>query len=383
MAHLLIEEYPLVIIPSLAKKIGLNQAIFLQQVHYWLEQKRNIQDGKSWVYNSFEEWQKQFPFWSVRTLKRIVAELETEGLILSTTTYNRQNLNRKKWYTIDYDKFNALMETEIKNSVISSSAKKNNTKSSVDNFAKEKEEVEIKSMSKIGENIERNLSTKSQTASSCANFTADCHDPLCQDSLSDSYNLTLPIVTDCHSTACQNGSFDSDKIANVSIITENTTEIITDNTTKTSSSENPPPTPKNETGEKENEGDVDRVDNKKSDIVCNRLYELFEKLHHKPSETEKRRLYLIFEAQGEKATEYAILCSEGKKVPMGYIIAVLKDKSIFSVMTRGENKNESVQSKTGESRFSNNYTRPKKQSYGTNTLPKSEAESKFNFTVPW
>ena len=40
MSKLLINEQPLQVLPSLAEAIGLNQAIALQQVHYWLENAR-------------------------------------------------------------------------------------------------------------------------------------------------------------------------------------------------------------------------------------------------------------------------------------------------------------------------------------------------------
>ena len=35
MSKLLINEHPLQVLPSLATKIGLNEAIVLQQIHYW------------------------------------------------------------------------------------------------------------------------------------------------------------------------------------------------------------------------------------------------------------------------------------------------------------------------------------------------------------
>lgn len=40
-AQLLINEPPLQVLPTLAKTIGLNEAIVLQQVHYWLNPKFN------------------------------------------------------------------------------------------------------------------------------------------------------------------------------------------------------------------------------------------------------------------------------------------------------------------------------------------------------
>ncbi len=46
-SSLLIEESPLQVLPSLAKAIGLNEAIFAQQLHYWLRGKSGKEhDGK-------------------------------------------------------------------------------------------------------------------------------------------------------------------------------------------------------------------------------------------------------------------------------------------------------------------------------------------------
>ena len=36
MSRLLINEPPLIVLPSLAKEIGLNEAIIVQQIQYWL-----------------------------------------------------------------------------------------------------------------------------------------------------------------------------------------------------------------------------------------------------------------------------------------------------------------------------------------------------------
>ena len=39
MSKLLIADVPLVVLPKLAEEIGLNEAIFLQQLHYRLERE--------------------------------------------------------------------------------------------------------------------------------------------------------------------------------------------------------------------------------------------------------------------------------------------------------------------------------------------------------
>lgn len=42
MSKLLIDDYPIQVLPKLAKVIGLNEAIILQQLHYWLNSKMTI-----------------------------------------------------------------------------------------------------------------------------------------------------------------------------------------------------------------------------------------------------------------------------------------------------------------------------------------------------
>ena len=111
---LLINEHPLMVLPSLATAVGLNQAIVLQQVHYWLDLNRKVgkdshyRDDCWWTYNTFESWQEfNFPFWSVRTLKRIFKSLEDEGLLIARK-FNQDDWNHTKWYTIDYEALNNL-----------------------------------------------------------------------------------------------------------------------------------------------------------------------------------------------------------------------------------------------------------------------------------
>ena len=103
MSRLLIHESPLQVLPSLAVKIGLNEAIILQQLHYWLhpDHNKNIHEGLHWVYNSYEQWQKQFAFWSKETIKRAIHSLEKMNLILSRK-FNEDKFDHRKWYSINY-----------------------------------------------------------------------------------------------------------------------------------------------------------------------------------------------------------------------------------------------------------------------------------------
>lgn len=115
--------------PVLAEKIGLNEAIVVQQVHYWIEMYRHSEeenirikhfhDGKWWIYNTYDKWQEQFPFWSVITIKRIFANLKKMGLI-QAGEYNRTKYDRTKWYTIDYEVLESLVNTDSINLIQSS-----------------------------------------------------------------------------------------------------------------------------------------------------------------------------------------------------------------------------------------------------------------------
>ena len=108
---LLISEPPLQVLPSLAVKIGLNEAIILQQVHYWLLKSNNIRDGYKWVYNSYSEWNKQFPFFSRNTMIRAFNSLEKQGLLI-TANYNKAGFDKTKWYRIDYEKLVGKRSTQ-------------------------------------------------------------------------------------------------------------------------------------------------------------------------------------------------------------------------------------------------------------------------------
>lgn len=76
MTNLLINEPPLQVLPSLALEIGLNEAIVLQQVHYWLHISRHKYKGKKWFYKTYDEWLDEFPFWSKNTVVRAINSLE-------------------------------------------------------------------------------------------------------------------------------------------------------------------------------------------------------------------------------------------------------------------------------------------------------------------
>ncbi len=110
MSKLLIDDYPIQVLPKLAKEIGLNEAIVLQQIHYWLNKRTHLKDGKYWTYGSIVTWQRdQFFFWSVVTVKRIFASLEKQNLLI-VGNYNKAGFDKTKWYSVNYEELERVTQ---------------------------------------------------------------------------------------------------------------------------------------------------------------------------------------------------------------------------------------------------------------------------------
>ena len=114
MNDLLLDDYPLIILPSLAEKVGLNESIILQQLHYWLQKSNNERDGFKWVYNTYDDWAAQFPFWSVSTIRRTVTKLENANLII-IGNYNKLKIDNTKWYRLNYPLLQGMSRPPVQN----------------------------------------------------------------------------------------------------------------------------------------------------------------------------------------------------------------------------------------------------------------------------
>ena len=119
MSNIFFNIEPKVINTELACLIGLNEAIVLQQLHYWLEKNKatatNFHDGRYWTYGTVQEYRdRDFRFWSFNTVKRTIAKLTALGFILAGN-YNKIKLDQTKWYSIDYS---ALDEWISKNASV-------------------------------------------------------------------------------------------------------------------------------------------------------------------------------------------------------------------------------------------------------------------------
>ncbi|HEM5311138.1 TPA: conjugal transfer protein [Streptococcus suis] len=127
MNALLFDERPIVANPVLAREIGLNEAIVLQQINFWLEVNKqngkNFHDGRYWTYNSIRAWhESDFSYLSYETVKRTFSKLEKAGFLL-TANYNKDPRDKTKWYSLDFERIFELQEmVKIKRNQIAEKA---------------------------------------------------------------------------------------------------------------------------------------------------------------------------------------------------------------------------------------------------------------------
>lgn len=98
-----------------AGTLGLNEAIIINQISYWNEINKktnnNFKDGYYWTYNTYEKWAKNdFPYWSADTIRKSITALEDMGIIISTDKYNSYKIDNTKWYRVDYDKLQKIID---------------------------------------------------------------------------------------------------------------------------------------------------------------------------------------------------------------------------------------------------------------------------------
>jgi len=109
-SRLLVGGRRLLLLPRLVGIVGLNEAIVLQQIRYYLEDERQprVAKGCRWVRAPLSRWQERdFPFWTTRTIERTFASLITSGLIVSRQLDIRSG-DATNSYTIAWTRLAAL-----------------------------------------------------------------------------------------------------------------------------------------------------------------------------------------------------------------------------------------------------------------------------------
>ena len=69
--------------------------------------------GRRFVYNTLTQWQTDyFQDWSRDKIGRVFRRLEELGLIETTSSFNSENTNNRKWYTINYNRLSSGKQTD-------------------------------------------------------------------------------------------------------------------------------------------------------------------------------------------------------------------------------------------------------------------------------
>ena len=94
-----------------AVKYGINSAIILYNLRYWLDKNRanetNIYEGQVWTYNSIEAFSKLLPFLTSNQIEYALNKLRKEGLLL-TGNFNKNPYDRTVWYSINEPQYRTI-----------------------------------------------------------------------------------------------------------------------------------------------------------------------------------------------------------------------------------------------------------------------------------
>ncbi|MER2155804.1 MAG: conserved phage C-terminal domain-containing protein [Solibacillus sp.] len=110
---LLVDGRQLFLSQDLAVRIGIEEALFLQQLYYRLETRGVEKEGHIWYRQTYQGWAKQCPQWNIRKIKRLVMKLERYQIIISSNKFNSFKTDRSKWYRIDYGKIDQIVQSEV------------------------------------------------------------------------------------------------------------------------------------------------------------------------------------------------------------------------------------------------------------------------------
>ena len=117
---------------NVACKIGLEKAILIQHIGYWLiKNKANhtcYKDGSYWTYTSSEALAEIFPYLNSRSIRRYMTELERDGY-LKSAQFKKQNFWHIKYYALTNEGCKLINLPEDFNSISNSSGQTVQTKS--------------------------------------------------------------------------------------------------------------------------------------------------------------------------------------------------------------------------------------------------------------
>lgn len=118
---LLFDEPPIAFSPTLARCLGLHEAILLQQIHYWLQHKLRdparyhdyFIQNKYWVKWNMQEMMERVPLGkSADPYKRTIKALREQSILLVEQHWKSRYINTN-FYSIHYQNLESRVELEL------------------------------------------------------------------------------------------------------------------------------------------------------------------------------------------------------------------------------------------------------------------------------
>ncbi|GAX01012.1 hypothetical protein [Secundilactobacillus silagei] len=108
LPDLLIKERPLLVLPSLAMKIGVSQAMLLQTLSTLTQTQGETIDDESWLRISNQELHTWLPFWNLSTVRDNLDKLEARKYLM-ITHFGNGHYDPTNWYHINTDGLNGIL----------------------------------------------------------------------------------------------------------------------------------------------------------------------------------------------------------------------------------------------------------------------------------
>lgn len=107
ISRALLDEPPILLVPSLACAMGVPLALIVQQVHYWQTNPRLSghvdEHGTKWVRNSATMWQADnFRFWTADKIRRLMADGRAKNVLVATSEFGSPT-DRSLWWSVGHD----------------------------------------------------------------------------------------------------------------------------------------------------------------------------------------------------------------------------------------------------------------------------------------
>jgi len=99
--------------PFIAKKYGINEAIFLNTIIFWTRtnaaKNKNFHDDRYWTYGTPEFYANYFPYFKPRLIKDIIASCIKQNALIKGG-FNEKKYDRTAWYSLSN---NVLSELDL------------------------------------------------------------------------------------------------------------------------------------------------------------------------------------------------------------------------------------------------------------------------------